>query len=219
MNVLLQTLPIAAPVAGWAAHSLFLARRLRVARTDPLTGLPSRDQFTAGALRAIRRPHAAVLLLDLNGFKQINDSHGHAAGDQLLAAVGQRLAAWCTTRDGFAGRLGGDEFAAVIRLAPDVDLHAELTYGLAADLAAPVRTETVLLSPRASIGICRTSDRPGAPLPVLLRGADEAMYQAKNARLPWQPATPTDIYRTTAGRRIGRPGTHLALSNTSRKEA
>ncbi|ARZ71193.1 hypothetical protein SMD11_5614 [Streptomyces albireticuli] len=218
MTSLLQVLPLAAPVAGWAAHALFLARRLRTARTDPLTGLMGRDTFTARALRAIGHPYAAVLLLDLDDFKNVNDTYGHHAGDQTLATVGGRLADWCAERRGFAGRLGGDEFAAVVRLAPDADLHAELLYGLWMQLSAAVDTGTALVHPSAAIGICRTSDRPGAGLPGLLRGADEAMYRAKRLGHRWQPACRHDVYRTVNGRRIGRPGTGV-LPDTARKVA
>ncbi|GAA3053406.1 hypothetical protein GCM10020000_39030 [Streptomyces olivoverticillatus] len=169
-----------------------------------------REEFTGRALRAVRHPHAAVLLLDLNGFKQINDTHGHAAGDQVISGVGRRLDAWCRERGGFAARLGGDEFTAVIRLAPDADPDAEMTY-LSARLSAPLDTGRVTLAPRASIGLCRTSHRPGAGLSDLLRGADEAMYTAKRLGEHWRPAGPVNTYGTATGRRAGRPGAHLAL--------
>ncbi|MFF4220025.1 GGDEF domain-containing protein [Streptomyces nondiastaticus] len=216
MTPLLQALPLAAPVAGWAAHAVYLARRLRTARTDPLTGLMSRSAFTTRALRAISHPHAAVLLLDLDDFKVVNDTYGHHTGDQALAAVGHRLAAWCADRRGFAARLGGDEFAAVVRLAPDTDLHDELLYGLWTHLAAPVDTGTAVIHPSAAIGICRATDRPGIDLSGLLRGADEAMYRAKRLGHHWQPACRHDVYRTVNGRRIGRPGTAV-LPRNSRK--
>ncbi|MEU1782038.1 GGDEF domain-containing protein [Streptomyces abikoensis] len=207
MTPVLQALPIAAPVAGWAAHALFLARRLHTARTDPLTGLMGRAAFTRRSLRAIRHPHAVVLLLDLDEFKAINDEYGHAAGDAVLAAVGQRLAVWSATWHGFATRLGGDEFAAVARLAPDVDLHVEMLHVLWARLVEPVETGAAVLYPRVSIGVCAAHHRPGADLPELQRGADEAMYRAKRLGHRWQPAMAQDVYATVNGRRIGRPGT------------
>ncbi|MFE0042060.1 GGDEF domain-containing protein [Streptomyces albireticuli] len=219
MNLLLQVLPIAAPTLGWVTHVFVLARRLRTARTDPLTGLMRREEFTSRARRAIRHPDAAVLLLDLNGFKQINDTHGHAVGDQVIAAVGRRLSVWCRERGGFAARLGGDEFTAVVRLAPDADPDAELTYGLSARLSAPLETDAATLSPQASIGLCRVGHRPGAGLPELLRGADEAMYTAKRLGQHWRPAGPVDVYATTNGRRAGRPGTHLILLPAVRRKA
>ncbi|MFI9720855.1 GGDEF domain-containing protein [Streptomyces sp. NPDC052396] len=214
MNLILQALPIAAPTVGWATHALVLARRLRAARTDPLTGLMGREEFTTRALRGIRHPHAAVLLLDLNGFKQINDTHGHAAGDRVLAAVGRRLAAWCGTHGGFAARLGGDEFSALVRLAPDTDLDAELTYGLSAFLSAPLDAGGVTLAPRASIGLCRSAQRPGASLSDLLRGADEAMYAAKRHGHHWRPADPELAQGAAAVRRA-----HLTLLPSVRRSA
>ncbi|MFC5724340.1 GGDEF domain-containing protein [Streptomyces gamaensis] len=215
MNLLLQALPIAAPTLGWAAHVLVLLRRLRTARTDPLTGLMCREEFTARARRAVKHPCAAVLLLDLNGFKQINDTHGHAAGDQVLAAVGRRLSLWSREHGGFAARLGGDEFTAVVRLAPDTDLDDALTRGLTTRLSTPLPvtagTGRLTLRPRASIGICRAAQRPGAELPELLRGADEAMYAAKRHGRNWRPAAPAALRPVVTGRRPGRPGTHLTL--------
>ncbi|MFI2077005.1 GGDEF domain-containing protein [Streptomyces triculaminicus] len=179
-TTLLHVLPAVVPAAGWAAHALYLARRLRTVRTDPLTTLMCRDEFTGRARRAVRHPDAAVLLLDLDDFKSINDTYGHAAGDQALAAVGTRLEAWCRERHDFAARLGGDEFAAVVRLAENADLQAELLFGLRARLGEAVITTTgALLYPSASIGVCRALQRPDAGLPELLRGADEAMYTAR----------------------------------------
>ncbi|GHC36060.1 GGDEF domain-containing protein [Streptomyces cinnamoneus] len=210
MNLILQALPIAAPTAGWAVHACLLGRRLRSARTDRLTGLMRREEFTARAPRALRHPHAAVLLLDLNGFKQINDTHGHDVGDQVIAAVGRRLAQWCRERGGFAARLGGDEFTALVRLAPEADADAEMTY-LSARLSAPLDTGRVTLAPRASIGLCHTGHRPGAGISDLLRGADEAMYAAKRCGDHWRPAGAADAHRTARVRRPGRPGQHLTL--------
>ncbi|MEX2983129.1 GGDEF domain-containing protein [Streptomyces sp. C36] len=218
MNLILQALPVAAPTIGWAAHALFLSRRLRTARTDRLTGLMRREEFTSRALRAMRHPHTAVLLLDLNGFKQINDTHGHEAGDQVIAAVGRRLGAWSREYGGFAARLGGDEFTALVRLAPDADADAEMTR-LSSRLSQPLDTGRVTLAPRASIGLCRTSYRPGAGLSDLLRGADEAMYAAKRCGDHWRPAGAAGAHRTAHGRRAGRPGPHLTLLTPVRRKA
>ncbi|MEU7132969.1 GGDEF domain-containing protein [Streptomyces sp. NPDC046261] len=218
MNLILQALPIAAPTVGWVTHAFFLARRLRTARTDRLTGLMRREEFTARGLRALRHPHTAVLLLDLNGFKQINDTHGHDVGDEVIAAVGRRLAQWCRERGGFAARLGGDEFTAMVRLAPEADADAEMTY-LSARLSAPLDTGRVTLSPRASIGLCHTAHRPGAGLSDLLRGADEAMYAAKRCGDHWRPAGATDAHHTARSRRTGRQGPHLTLLTPVRRKA
>ncbi|MFC5719858.1 GGDEF domain-containing protein [Streptomyces gamaensis] len=218
MTALVQALPIAAPLAGWAAHALYLARRLRTARTDPLTGLMCRDEFTVRARRAVRHPHAVVVLLDLDDFKSVNDTYGHAAGDDVLAATGERLADWAEYYGGFAARLGGDEFAAVIRLAPDTPMTTVMTDGLMPQLAEVVAVRDEFVWPRASVGLCRTVHRPGVGLPQLLRGADEAMYRAKELGLRWQTAHSVDVHPTANGRRTGRPGTSRAATALARKE-
>lgn len=100
---------IAAGVAlVWGVHGWWMSRRLRTARRDPLTGLWTRDAFTRRARRLLRNPHAVVVLADVDRFKQVNDTHGHAAGDALLAATAGRLA-HAVGRAGVAGRLGGDD--------------------------------------------------------------------------------------------------------------
>ncbi|AWI30417.1 GGDEF domain-containing protein [Streptomyces tirandamycinicus] len=193
---------------GWFGHSLWLSRRLSAARRDPLTGLRTRAAFTARAHRALRRPDASVLLLDLDRFKQINDSFGHAAGDSLLAAVGERLGKWCTDHGGFAGRLGGDEFAAVVHI--DDERADDHITDLSRCLSEPVRLGHRAVVPRASIGICRPGDRSGAPLDERLRAADEAMYTAKSLGGRWRPASSHNTYATAMGRRVGRLGTRHA---------
>jgi GGDEF domain-containing protein len=107
-TVLLSVLPIA---AGWAVHVWWLRGCLNTARRDPLTGLRTRDGFTRRAAVLLRDPRAVVVLADVDKFKQINDTYGHAAGDALLKATADRLAHHVGS-SGVAGRLGGDEFAA-----------------------------------------------------------------------------------------------------------
>ncbi|WP_371799677.1 GGDEF domain-containing protein [Streptomyces sp. NBC_01707] len=171
----LQAAAIALPAVGWAIHSGFLARRLATARRDPLTGLHTRAGWTARAERLITRtPDSLVLLLDLDDFKAINDTHGHAAGDAVLTATAARLTAWCD-QDGIAARLGGDEFTAIVT-------HPDRTTGLAALTAAlrrPVPYRGCLLPVSASVGSCRIADLPVATLTDALAAADAAMYAAK----------------------------------------
>ncbi|WP_329457898.1 GGDEF domain-containing protein [Streptomyces sp. NBC_01497] len=164
-----------APVTGWALHGGLLARRLSTARRDPLTGLHTRAGFTTRAERLIRRsPGAVAVLVDLDDFKQINDTHGHAAGDAVIAATGLRLAAW-TTRHGVAARLGGDEFAALVVGEPrTAGLPA-----LAAALNRPVLYDAGVLPVSASIGVCRLTDLTMPRLTDALSAADAAMYAAK----------------------------------------
>ncbi|MFF2627850.1 GGDEF domain-containing protein [Kitasatospora griseola] len=159
------------PLLGWTAHSTFLARRLTTARRDPLTGLLTRDGFTARAERLIRRhpERTTVLLIDLDDFKAVNDTHGHAAGDAVLAATARRLVTWCGA-DGLAARLGGDEFAAVVL---DADHRIPDLRGL---LQHPVPHGTELMSVSASVG----TSHPGTHLLTeALSAADRQMYAAK----------------------------------------
>ncbi|MGW5047152.1 GGDEF domain-containing protein [Streptomyces griseoluteus] len=170
----LQTAASIVPLLGWAVHGSVLARRLASARRDPLTGLHTRAGWTARAEHCIRRhPTAAVLLVDLDHFKTLNDTHGHAAGDAALAATAHRLRAWCG-RNGTAGRLGGDEFVAVVQDLAATDLDA-LTAGLHRPLDYAGRS----LPLAASVGVCRLAELPVPLLTDALAAADAAMYAAK----------------------------------------
>ena len=153
-------------------------RRLAAA-TDDLTGLPNRRAlYTEGHARLARpqRRRHALLMLDLDKFKGVNDSLGHDAGDQLLVQVGARLREHLRGGDMLA-RLGGDEFAVLLgdsghQEATDVALT------LRAALAAPFAIEAVVLHSSVSVGIALFPD-DGRDLSTLLRKADIAMYKAK----------------------------------------
>ncbi|MER8262908.1 GGDEF domain-containing protein [Streptomyces griseus] len=167
-----QALTLALPLIGWASHTALLTHRLATARRDPLTGLRTRAGWTALAERVIRRhPDAVVLLLDLDDFKNLNDTHGHAAGDFALVVTAERLAAWCS-RNGIAGRLGGDEFVAIARQAPDLE-------SLRRTLDQPVAYAGHRLPVSVSVGSCRLADLPVRSLSDALATADSAMYAAK----------------------------------------
>ncbi|WP_055690811.1 GGDEF domain-containing protein [Streptomyces prasinus] len=162
------------PLLGWAVHGSVLAHRLASARRDPLTGLHTRAGWTARAEHCIRRhSSAAVLLVDLDHFKTLNDTHGHAAGDAALIATADRLRAWCG-RNGTAGRLGGDEFVAVVRDLAAADLDA-----LTAALHQPLPYAGRSLPLAASVGTCRLDELPVPTLTDALAAADAAMYEAK----------------------------------------
>lgn len=148
---------------------------------DPLTGVANRlallDRLALAIARTRRRPDSlAVLLLDLDGFKEVNDRAGHAVGDRLLAEVAARLAATVRPGDTVA-RLGGDEFVVVLE---DLD-HAAEAPAVAARvqhaLGAPFRVAGRRSSVTASIGIAVAGfqEHPDR----LLRHADIAMYRAK----------------------------------------
>ncbi|AWE52414.1 GGDEF domain-containing protein [Streptomyces nigra] len=169
-----QIAAVLVPLLGWAVHGSVLARRLASARRDPLTGLHTRAGWTARAEHCIRRHSAAaVLLVDLDHFKNLNDTHGHAAGDAALAATADRLRTWCG-RHGTAGRLGGDEFVAVVQNLAAVDLGA-----LIAALHRPLHYAGRSLPLAASVGICRLAELPVPMLTDALAAADAAMYAAK----------------------------------------
>ncbi|MFF5102006.1 GGDEF domain-containing protein [Streptomyces sp. NPDC000134] len=220
MSELLAATAAGLPVlAGWSVHALRLTRRIEAARRDPLTGLWTREAFESRAARAlIRCPHAAVILVDLDGFKAVNDQHGHAAGDVAIRAAADGITEVLDHHPGaVAGRLGGDEFAAVVPLASPA-VAPWLAGALHGILTAPFRHAGRDLTVGASIGFALTGDLPadqGGTLASLLRLADEAMYAAKRSGGGWQHAASAPRCGTHAGRRTGRPGTHT----TDRREA
>ncbi|MER5403572.1 GGDEF domain-containing protein [Streptomyces sp. NPDC002769] len=194
---------LAVAVLGWAVHARWLHSRLTTARHDPLTGLWTRDAFTRRARHLLRDPRAVVVLGDVDDFKQINDTHGHAAGDALLATVAARLAHGAGP-GGVVGRLGGDEFAAVLI---DRDgTAADRLHTLARILARPVDTAPDVHT-TVSLGWVRAVDHPGEDLSALLRRADEAMYAAKrSSRGGPRRARLGKMLGSVAGRRPGRRG-------------
>jgi len=171
---------------GVAVHSVRLLERLRYEAThDVLTGLPNRallsDRITAlmadGASGAV-----AVLLLDLDRFKEVNDAFGHHMGDALLQEVACRLLA-VVPAAATVGRLGGDEFAVVLPPSryPQDDAVA-LAGRIVRALRAPVHLSDAAVTTGACVGVAVAS--PGRDGADLLRHADTAMYAAKDARLP-----------------------------------
>ena len=207
MSSLLPTLAAVAPVAsGWTAHTVFLRQRLAAAQRDPLSGLLRREAFQRAAARILRKRPAAVVVVDLDGFKAVNDTYGHAAGDAIIRTTGAALNEALDGR-GAAGRLGGDEFAAVVAL-PDPIALPWLLGGLHDYLSAPTVHEGQALVVGASVGgVCAPA---GADLSVALRRADEVMYGVKQTGGGWLIAKDLrPAYRTVNGRRDGRPGTDL----------
>ncbi|TFB48379.1 putative bifunctional diguanylate cyclase/phosphodiesterase [Cryobacterium tagatosivorans] len=154
----------------------------RQALTDDLTGLPNRRSLYADVperLAARQDGPSALLLLDLDRFKEVNDSLGHDVGDRLLVQVGVRLSAHLRGRDLLA-RLGGDEFAVFLDNAGR-DQAVAVALKLRAALAESFTLEGIALQVDVSIGIALSPDQ-GDDLKVLLRKADMAMYKAKAAR-------------------------------------
>lgn len=153
-----------------------------LAHHDGLTALATRDVFRERLAEALRDPQRvregfAVHFLDLNRFKPINDRHGHAVGDQVLATVARRLRAAARDADVVA-RMGGDEFAILQFRAAHADAALGLARRVLDALAQPMTIESLTLQVGASIGFALSS-ASGGDAERLLRSADLAMYTAK----------------------------------------
>ena len=151
------------------------------ADTDALTDLPNRRRLTELLADAVADPGTggALLVVDLDGFKQVNDTLGHHAGDELLRQVARRLLHGIRGVD-VAARLGGDEFAVLLRGVGVPDALAGAGR-LRTALAAPVVVDGRRARVGASIGVAALADHPG-DVDGLLRAADAAMYEAKRTR-------------------------------------
>jgi diguanylate cyclase (GGDEF)-like protein len=156
-----------------------VAQLRRLAYTDQLTGLPNRLMFVRQLRRALRdEAPVAVLLLDLDGFKQVNDRFGHGTGDDLLTSIAERMKR-AVGGDGTIARLGGDEFAVLVH--GDGQVRPEgLAERLLAALQPSAGEEEVGVHPSASIGIAEYGPRHASHTD-LIRDADIAMYAAKAA--------------------------------------
>lgn len=148
------------------------------AHTDPLTGIYNRAGWTQHAPRVIANGGGgAVLLIDLDHFKPVNDHHGHAAGDAVLCSVAKRLDTEARGQ-GLVARLGGDEFVVLLSDTHDRRRLAQLAENLILLISQPVPYQGQLLQVGASVGIaCYPKD--GVALPELMNAADRAMYHVK----------------------------------------
>ncbi|MET7244246.1 EAL domain-containing protein [Methylobacterium sp. EM32] len=196
------------PGGGWVCthedvteRSRSAARIAHMAGHDALTGLPNRTQLQE-RLDAVLAERGAdevvsVLCLDLDGFKEVNDTHGHPVGDELLCLVARRLQE-AVGATALVGRLGGDEFA-VIRCAPSHPAGvAALAERIVQLLRRPFEVQGHEVGIGTSIGLAMT-DEPGLTTAELLRRADVALYQAKSSgRNGWRffdPAMDADLQR------------------------
>jgi diguanylate cyclase (GGDEF)-like protein len=176
-------------------------RRMReleqLALHDPLTGLPNRALFAnrveqAMAVAERRGEHCAMLMLDLDRFKQVNDALGHDIGDLLLRAVAPRLSRPLRGSDTLA-RLGGDEFAVLLPPPTSAEEAVEVARRLVQAMSAQFLIEGFSLGLGVSIGVA-LRPRHGTDLDSLLRSADEAMYAAKRDALGFLLAgQPSDL--------------------------
>ena len=157
----------------------------RLAHYDPLTGLPNRallaDRMSQAMMQSQRRgQRLAMAFLDLDGFKAINDTHGHAAGDQLLVTLAQRMKEALREGDTLA-RLGGDEFVAVLLDLDELDDTTLILNRLLTAAAQPVLYGETMLQVSASLGVSFYPQAQMMDADQLMRQADQAMYQAKQA--------------------------------------
>ena len=162
-----------------------LERLRRLAEIDPMTGLANRSMFEGKLARALGpetrgAPPAALALIDHDGFKELNDTFGHAAGDECLRQIGRRLRA-VFRRPHEIGRMGGDEFAVLVRGRRSEAEIAALVRDVIAEIGRPIVFEGNDLVVGASVGVTRPADMRAHDLDSLFAEADRAMYAAKRA--------------------------------------
>ncbi|MFZ1640312.1 MAG: diguanylate cyclase [Candidatus Contendobacter sp.] len=174
-------------------------RNWRLANFDSLTGLPNRNLFFEHLRKGLQQARrqwrlAALLLVDLDGFKQVNDTFGHDAGDELLRRIADRLQQ-CVRATDIAARLGGDEFTVILLNLEQPRAAEAVARKIVERLAEPVPLGEASATVTASVGIALY--RPEWPdtldlAMTLLRQADAAMYAAKHAgKNAWRFAEPT----------------------------
>lgn len=176
----IATLPLCVLPVLAVSGALKAGNRELLAMHDSLTGLPNRTLLLEHAENALRDRDeglVAMLFIDLDHFKQVNDAMGHPVGDELLRVVGQRLASVIRAED-FAARLGGDEFAVLCEELPDSATAFGLATRLSDALSGPVILQGVSLHVEASVGVA-LSPTHADDVDVLLQRADVALYQAK----------------------------------------
>jgi diguanylate cyclase (GGDEF)-like protein len=199
--LLLGTVLVGASRTSWALIPLVIvpliavnrmarlaSERDRVADTDPLTGLANRTALMAGVDEQVaasgqrsagehRQHRFALLVLDIDRFKYVNDALGHEVGDRLLIEIGARLSR-VAGEDGLVARLGGDEFALVASGAGDLVVARDVAGRISDLLSVPVVLDGLSLDVGGSIGIAMYPDH-GGDFVTLMRHADVAMYDAK----------------------------------------
>lgn len=192
-----------AATAGWVSTMRQLRHRnseLVAARKDPVTSVWNRHEWQTRAVPAL--PEAtALLLLDVDDFKTVNDRFGHEAGDAVLRAVAQRLS---TDRSiSLVGRLGGDELVALATVNSPIEPTLDALW---TKLTQPLSRQGYELPIGVSIGVAEITTLPTRQLSEALAAADQAMYTAKTLRTGWER------YSRGAGLRHERPTTSICLA-------
>ncbi|MBV9291883.1 MAG: EAL domain-containing protein [Frankiales bacterium] len=188
------------PMAAVYATAAMSVERERQALHDLLTGLPNRKLLIQSSRTAIENSAAdgrkvALFLLDLDRFKEINDTLGHQVGDTLLQLVGRRLSSTVRAEDTVA-RLGGDEFAVLVHGIQDTQEALDLAELVRSALAAPFRTDGMSFEVEGSIGVALHPEH-GQDFETLLQRADVAMYVAKDRKTGIEVYSPdTDRHST-----------------------
>jgi diguanylate cyclase (GGDEF)-like protein len=222
-------------LASWTSRALRRSAvdNLFLARHDSLTGLPNRAAFAAHAAQALAEGPATIALIDLDRFKQVNDTLGHAIGDRLLVELAERLTGHVREGDVVA-RLGGDEFGLVLRGTADEKEAVEALARVRALLAEPLVVDDLPLAIEASVGFVLVP-ADGRDVDALMTKADVAMYAAKRGNLgPTRHRVGHEQYDATRLRLVGelaeaidsdqlvlhyQPKTDLALGRVTALEA
>jgi len=164
------------------AQRTLSAALLHQATHDPLTGLPNRAALFSrlGAALAAGGARVGLCYLDLDGFKAVNDRHGHDAGDRLLVTVAERIGRVASASGALAARIGGDEFVVLAEASPGIAGLIALANDILAEVGKPVRLETERLPITACAGIAESAARPAGAASIVA-DADAALYEAKSA--------------------------------------
>jgi diguanylate cyclase (GGDEF)-like protein/PAS domain S-box-containing protein len=188
----------------------------RMARFDTLTGLPNRLQMTEALGEAIEaaehwKSRCGFMIIDLDRFKGVNDTLGHAVGDRLLNRVAERLTSLCSENE-LCGRLGGDEFGVVVKDASDQARVDQLARRIIDELSKAYDVDNHTLYVGASVGTA-IGPRDGNTAETLIRSADLALYRSKdsggNAHHPYEP----QLHADAEERRVMEIALRRALAN------
>jgi diguanylate cyclase (GGDEF)-like protein len=188
----LMLLLLCSPIVAVHRSAKQALRRQQQALHDSLTGLGNRELLRRRGTRMLEdaTPGPAVLLLDLDHFKDVNDTLGHAVGDALLVNIAERLSA-TVGAGGLVARLGGDEFA--IAVPTDLTEAERLATALLTELARPAELDDLRLVVQGSIGVA-VAPGHGTDVMTLLKHADTALYEAKTERARYAVYRPeTDV--------------------------